>query len=135
MFVRSSVHRRRLSVVTVVSHEITTFGDLENPYLVPESAFVLVHLGICVTWSRHSDPLVCSARKPSLFQSLQILIWFLKVLSFWFILGDFMRERDTDGRTDRRTNIEFRAHLHNSPLRGQLLDYTRRARVVPLDPQ
>ena len=32
------------------------------------------------------------------------------------------RERDTtDGRrTDgRRTNIEFRAHLHNSPLRGQ----------------
>ena len=29
--------------VRPLSHEITTLWDLENPYLVPESAFVLVH--------------------------------------------------------------------------------------------
>ena len=32
------------------------------------------------------------------------------------------KKRDTDGQTDRRdrhrTNIEFRAHLHNSPSNG-----------------
>ena len=32
------------------------------------------------------------------------------------------KKRDTYGQTTdgHRTNIEFRAHLHNSPLRGQL---------------
>ena len=37
MFVRC-----RSVCVRPLSHEITTFWDLVNPYLVPESAFVLV---------------------------------------------------------------------------------------------
>ena len=41
-----------LSVCPSVSHEITTFWDLVNPYLVPESAFWLV---VGSSWLKGSE--------------------------------------------------------------------------------